>query len=198
MLYKHTWTHRNTPTTGGTYLHLSNTCVHSAYASSWKHISPSDFMSLSLYACLATKSLRIRTQNIAAYFCSLYIPPPWEWHRAVICDTTHFPRGLRHSKKKRKKIQHVFPITSVYYQITPIDGERSGAMVCTVCVQQLMKRPNHTSLIMESSRSRKMTELSAIEKQTEDTLIARRTRHLHFRHLAKTLIQSNLQWKEHI
>lgn len=46
-----------------------------------------------------------------------------------------------------------FPITLFYYQITRIDGERSGAMVCTVCGQELMKRPNHTSLIMESSPS---------------------------------------------
>lgn len=29
----------------------------------------------------------------------------------------------------------------------------AGAMVCTVCGQELMKRPNHTSLIMESSPS---------------------------------------------
>ncbi len=33
------------------------------------------------------------------------------------------------------------------------DGERSREMVCTVCGQELMKRPNHTSLIMESSPS---------------------------------------------
>lgn len=55
--------------------------------------------------------------------------------------------------QKNKKHEHVFPITLFYYKITPIDGERSGAMACTVCGQELMKRPNHTSLIMESSPS---------------------------------------------
>lgn len=63
---------------------------------------------------------------------------------------------MLHPKKKLKKIKSssmFLPITLFYYQITPIDGERSREMVCTVCGQELMKRPNHTSLIMESSPS---------------------------------------------
>lgn len=48
----------------------------------------------------------------------------------------------------------VFPITLFHYQITPIDGERSGAMVCTVCGQEPDEKPNHTSLIMEPLLSR--------------------------------------------
>lgn len=56
-------------------------------------------------------------------------------------------------KVNRKKHKHVFHITLFYYQITRIDGERSRATLCTVCGQELMKRPNHTSLIMESSLS---------------------------------------------
>lgn len=44
-------------------------------------------------------------------------------------------------------------ITLFYCQITPIDSERSEVMVSTVCGQEPMKRPNHTSAIMESSAS---------------------------------------------
>lgn len=42
------------------------------------------------------------------------------------------------------------PITLFYYQITPIDSGRNAAAVFSVCVHDAMKRPNHSSLIIES------------------------------------------------
>lgn len=110
-----------------------------------KRQSESDFIRESVHTCLAA--------FVNVTYCS-------ERHILAVRKTT---LSFTHSHPPKKpptyiyinirKHKHVSAITLFYYQITPIDGERSRAMVRTVCGQELMKRPNHTAPIMESSPS---------------------------------------------